>query len=180
MHYQAHLLEHLQLHEGRPAILDGFHVPLSSHLHVRQQVLHAFCHALCMRGAPPLGLLALEDGLQLIVLLFCFVVWARPCPVPFVLALTAQQSLPSEVSSLITHASLGLELPAILQPGCKASRDIYHKDEVIGRGRGPIKKQSKGLVSWSPTSRSRSFILLLSHFVRLLPMPLPFHPHSTA
>ena len=83
-----HLLEHLQLHEGRAAVLDRFHIFLSCNLHVRQQIFNTLGHALCMRAAPLLVLLALKDGFKFIILLLCFIIGPRPLPVPVVLALT--------------------------------------------------------------------------------------------
>ena len=84
-----HLLKHLELLNGRLALLYRLHVPLGRHLHVRQQVLDALSHALSMRSAPPPPLLALEDGLQLVVLLFGLIVWPGPAPFALVIALTA-------------------------------------------------------------------------------------------
>ena len=56
---------------------------------MRQQILHALRDALSVRSAPPPALLALEDGLQLIVLLLGLIVWPGPAPPSLVIAVTA-------------------------------------------------------------------------------------------
>ena len=60
---------------------------------MRQQVLDALSHALSVRSAPPPALLALEDGLQLIVLLLCFIIWPGPPPSALIIAFTATPCL---------------------------------------------------------------------------------------
>ena len=60
---------------------------------MRQQVLHAFRDALSMQSTPLPALLALEDGLQLIVLLLCFIIRPRPAPASLIIALTATSCL---------------------------------------------------------------------------------------
>ena len=60
---------------------------------MRQQVLDALRDTLSVCSAPPPALLALEDGLQLVVLLLCFIIWPGAPPPALVIALTATNCL---------------------------------------------------------------------------------------